>query len=221
MTQAVPQRGGGGSSGLYDVLELILDRGLVIDAFVRVSLVGVISADTQLLLPDFRASERTYQLLTQVSGRAGRRSEIEGEVVIQTAHPDHPAVRASFQKDYSTMYSDELATRQELNYPPFSRFIVLEFRSEDQREAERHAKLFRQLLPTDSPAMQVLGPTPALIWKLRNYYRYQIVIKNPKAVDPAGKIFAAAFADAHGRYHAEHGRNSVQMIVDVDAQGMG
>jgi primosomal protein N' (replication factor Y) len=189
--------------------------------FSRVSLVGVISADTQLLLPDFRASERTYQLLTQVSGRAGRRSEIEGEVVIQTAHPNHPAVRASFQKDYATMYGEELASRQELNYPPFSRFIVIEFRSEDQREVEKHARLFRQLLPTDSPAMQVLGPTPALIWKLRNYYRYQIVIKNPKAIDPAGKIFAAAFADAHDRYHAEHGKSSVQLIVDVDAQGMG
>jgi primosomal protein N' (replication factor Y) len=189
--------------------------------FSRVSLVGVISADTQLLLPDFRASERTFQLLTQVAGRAGRRSEIEGEVVIQTAHANHPAVQASFKKDYLTMYNDELATRKELNYPPFSRFIVLEFRSEDQAEANQHSQMFRRLLPSDNPAMTVLGPTPALIWKLRNFYRYQIVIKNLKAVDPGGKIFAAVFADAYERYRKEHGKNSVQMIVDVDAQGMG
>jgi primosomal protein N' (replication factor Y) len=189
--------------------------------FSRVSLVGVISADTQLLLPDFRASERTFQLLTQVAGRAGRRSNVEGEVVIQTAQANHPAVQASFKKDYLTMYNDELVTRKELNYPPFSRFIVIEFRSEDQKEAETHARHFRQLLPSESPAMEIMGPTQALIWKLRNFYRYQIVIKNLKAVDPGGKIFARIFADAHDRYRAEHGKGGVQLIVDVDAQGMG
>ena len=120
-----------------------------------------------------------------------------------------------------TMYNDELATRRELNYPPFSRFIVIEFRSEDEKEAESHSRHFRLLMPSESPAMQIMGPTQALIWKLRNFYRYQIVIKNLKAVDPGGKIFAKMFADAHDRYRAQHGKGSVQLIVDVDAQGMG
>ncbi|MDB5034623.1 MAG: primosomal protein [Chlorobi bacterium] len=189
--------------------------------FSRVSLVGVISADTQLLLPDFRASERAYQLLTQVAGRAGRRSNMEGEVVIQTAHPEHPAIQASFFKNYAMLYNDELATRRELNYPPFARFIVVEFRSEDQRETEKHARLFRGLLPSRTPEMDIMGPVTALIEKLRNQYRYQIVIKNSRVTDPGGKIFYRIFSEAYERYSADHGKSSVQVIVDVDAQGMG
>lgn len=189
--------------------------------FSRVSLVGVISADTQLLLPDFRASERTYQLLTQVAGRAGRRSNLEGEVVIQTAHPNHPAIQASFSKNYQMLYSQELMARNELNYPPFSRFIVVEFRSEDQREAESHGRLFRTLLPSQHQAMDIMGPAAALIWKLRNQYRYQIVIKNSRLVDPGGKAFYKIFSEAYELYHQKHAKNSVQIIVDVDAQGMG
>jgi primosomal protein N' (replication factor Y) (superfamily II helicase) len=208
------------ASGEVDILlgTQMVAKGL---DFSRVSLVGVISADTQLLLPDFRASERAFQLLTQVAGRAGRRSNMEGEVIIQTAHPNHPAIQASFGKNYMMLYNEELQVRRELNYPPFARFIVIEFRSEDQKETEHHARIFRQLLPTGLPALDILGPTAALIWKLRNLYRYQIVIKNSKAVDPAGKIFYKVFSDAYERYHKEHAKSTVSIIVDVDAQGMG
>lgn len=189
--------------------------------FSRVSLVGVISADTQLLLPDFRASERTYQLLTQVAGRAGRRSNVEGEVVIQTAHPNHPAIEASRLKNYMMLYNEELHTRRELNYPPFARFIVLEFRSESKQETEQQARAFRELLPSEHPALQINGPTAALIEKLRNLYRFQIVIKNIRAADPAGRIFYRIFSDALDRYHTDHAKATTQVIVDVDAQGMG
>ncbi len=189
--------------------------------FSRVTLVGVISADTQLLLPDFRASERTFQIITQVAGRAGRRGGMEGEVVIQTAHPNHPAIQAAFAKDYMLMYNDELRNRHELRYPPFSRFNVLEFRSEDRKSAEDHARGFRALLPSQHPALEILGPTPALIWKLRNLYRYQIVIKNLKAADPGGKIFASILGAAHQNYLNTLGSSSVQIIIDIDAQGMG
>lgn len=187
--------------------------------FSRVSLVGVISADTQLLLPDFRATERTYQLLTQVSGRAGRRSAVEGEVVIQTAHPDHLAIRASFAKNYSQLYNEEIAVRRELNYPPFSRFIVIEFRGENQKETENHAREFRTLLPSRAPEFEIMGPTAALIYKLRNLFRFQIVVKNIRTADPGGKRFMDAFAAASDRYHGAHMRSHVQMVVDVDAQG--
>jgi primosomal protein N' (replication factor Y) len=188
--------------------------------FSRVSLVGVVSADTQLLLPDFRASERTFQLLTQVAGRAGRRSAVEGEVVIQTAHPEHPAVQAAFAKNYRQMYDEELRARRQLNYPPFSRFIVIEFRAADQRDAEQAARAFRSLLPPSGPACEILGPVAALIWKLRNLYRYQIVVKNHKAADPGGRIFARAFSSAYEAYREKHGKSNVQVIVDVDAMGM-
>ena len=189
--------------------------------FSRVSLVGVISADTQLLLPDFRASERTFQLITQVAGRAGRRGGMEGEVVVQTAHPEHPAIQAAFAKNYRMMYSDELHNRQALLYPPFARFIVIEVKSEDQKEAEQHAKLFRGLLPAKHPALDIIGPTQSLIWKLKNAYRYQIIVKNNKATDPGGRQFHQVFSRAYEKYREDHGKQSVQIIVDVDAQGMG
>lgn len=207
------------ASGEVDILlgTQMVAKGL---DFSRVSLVGVISADTQLLLPDFRASERTFQLLTQVAGRAGRRNAVEGEVVIQTAHPNHPAIQASFSKDYLMMYQDELRMRQELRYPPFARFIVIEFRSADQAEAEKHAKIFRHMLPNEHVAMEVLGPTSALIWKLRNLYRYQIVIKNIRATDPGGKVFGRIFSRVYETYQEKHARPTVQIIVDIDAQGM-
>jgi len=187
--------------------------------FPRVSLVGVVSADTQLLLPDFRATERTYQLLTQVAGRAGRRSAVEGEVVIQTSHPDHLAIRASFSKNYHQLYNEELSVRRELRYPPFSRFIVIEFRGENQRETENAARTFRTLLPSASDLFEILGPAAALIYKLRNQYRYQIVVKNLRDRDPGGKRFYAAYADAFDRYLGSGSRHDVQVIVDVDAQG--
>ncbi len=187
--------------------------------FPRVSLVGVVSADTQLLLPDFRSGERTFQLITQVSGRAGRRSETPGEVIVQTGSPEHPAIRAAFSKDYIGMYEDEILSRQELGYPPFSRFILIEFRSKEREDAEKHARVFRQLLPKQHPAIEILGPTAALIWKLRSYYRYQIFVKNFRAKDPGGREFAKVFAAAHGIYRKEHAAKSVQVIVDVDAQG--
>jgi len=189
--------------------------------FSRVTLVGVVSADTQLLIPDFRASERTFQLITQVAGRAGRRGGLEGEVVVQTAHPNHPAIQAAFAKDFMMMYNEELRNRQELKYPPFSRFNLLEFRSENLREAEDHARKFRALLPTAHPALDILGPSPALISKLRNLYRFQIVIKNIKAADPGGKVFVAILSKAYETYLGTIGSPSVQIIVDIDAQGIG
>lgn len=187
--------------------------------FSRVSLVGIVSADSQLNLPDFRASERTYQLITQVAGRAGRRSGLEGDVVIQTCNINHPAIQASFTKDYLAMYNFEIQTRKELQYPPYSRFVLIEIRSEDKSEAENHADIFRRLLPTNNPIMQVLGPAPALIWKLRNQYRFQIFVKNIKHLDPAGKKFKEIFVNALETYNQKHAKKSVQLIIDIDSMG--
>lgn len=204
--------------GMIDVLlgTQMVAKGL---DFPRVSLVGVVSADTQLLLPDFRSGERTFQLITQVAGRAGRRSDTPGEVIVQTGNPEHPAIRAAFSKDYMAMFEEELQGRKELGYPPFSRFILIEFRSKEREEAEQHARTFRKLLPNQHPALEILGPTAALIWKLRGYYRYQIFVKNFRAKDPGGREFARIFAGAHDIYRKDHAHRSVQLIVDVDAQG--
>lgn len=187
--------------------------------FPRVSLVGVVSADTQLLLPDFRSGERTFQLITQVAGRAGRRSDVPGEVIVQTAHPEHPAIAASFSRDYRSMIDRELADRRELGYPPFSRFVVVEFRSKNEEEASRHARVFRDLLPETDPAFEILGPTAALLWKLRDWYRFHLHIKNFKQTDPGGRRFSSLFGSALRRYRADHASRGVELIVDVDAQG--
>ncbi len=185
--------------------------------FPRVSLVGVVSADTQLMLPDFRAGERTFQLITQVAGRAGRRREVPGEVVVQTAHPDDPSIQSAFRKDYRGMYQHELAARMELRYPPFSRFVVIEIRSKEQQLAEKHARAFRSFLPDSGPALDILGPTAALLWKLRGWYRYHIHIKNIKSHDPGGKLFFRHFRTAYARYQKEVAERGVEIIVDVDA----
>lgn len=185
--------------------------------FPRVSLVGVVSADTQLMLPDFRSGERTFQLITQVAGRAGRRSDLPGEVIVQTSQPEAPSVQAAFRKDYLEMYENELHSRLELRYPPFSRFIVVELKSKDESLAGEHARKFRSYLPSGTEALEILGPTAALFWKLRGWFRFQIYIKNIKAHDPGGRIFFGQFQRAFELYQKNDATRSVEMIVDVDA----
>ncbi len=186
--------------------------------FPRVSLVGVVSADTQLMLPDLRSGERTFQLITQVAGRAGRRSDVPGEVLVQSGHPENPAITTAFRRDYHAMYETELRDRRALRYPPFSRFILIEFRSKDEGLAEEHGRLFRSLLPQSDPTTEILGPTAALLWKLRDWYRFQIHCKNIKANDPGGRHFFAMFKEAWERYRSDHADKRVDLIVDVDAQ---
>ncbi|MDQ1266637.1 MAG: hypothetical protein QG635_1789, partial [Bacteroidota bacterium] len=115
--------------------------------FARVSLIGAVNADIQLFLSNFRASERTFQLLTQVSGRAGRSREYRGEVIIQTSHPDNPAIVAVLRSSYDEFYENEIIHRQDALYPPFSRFVHIEFSSKDEKKADSHAKIFAGQLP--------------------------------------------------------------------------
>jgi primosomal protein N' (replication factor Y) len=191
--------------------------------FPRVTLVGVISADTQMLLPDFRASEATYQLLTQVAGRAGR-STLAGEVVIQTLQPGHYSLRHVVAHDFRGFYDEEIEHRKELSYPPFSRIVLVEFSGTDEAEVGRHAKRFAEAIITRNTqrAMEVLGPADAPIPKLRNLHRKQVVIKDLKSVDAGGNILRAALTRASGDYEKgnEGGRTGVRMTIDVDPQGM-
>ena len=147
-----------------------------------VTLVGVISADTSLYLPDFRAAERTFQLLTQVAGRAGR-SRRGGQVIVQTYHPEHYAVQAAARHDYRSFFEQELTFRQQLGYPPFSRLIALRFRHRDahlcRTEAERlgrwlDAEIRRLGLPAD-----LIGPAPCFFSRIAGQWRWQIVIRAP------------------------------------------
>lgn len=190
--------------------------------FPRVTLVGVISADTQMLLPDFRASERTFQLLTQVAGRAGR-SKLSGEVIIQTLQPSHYSLKHASTHDFEGFYKEELEYRRELDYPPFSRLVLIEFRGERENEVAHHVKKFSELLLGRSGKwFSVLGPADAAIPKIKNMYRKHIVIKNFKSADPGGTQMRSALLSARQQFEASPlGKNrSVQMVIDVDPHSM-
>jgi len=142
----------------------------------NVTLVGVISADIGLGFPDFRAAERTFQILTQMSGRAGR-GDLPGVVLIQTINPDHYAVRLAAQHDYPGFYQRELEFRRAMRYPPFSAMANVLVRSEKQEAAMRMSADLGQLLTPPPEKLKIMGPAEAPVVRLKNEYRYQFLIK--------------------------------------------
>jgi len=147
-----------------------------------VTLVGVISADTALNLPDFRSGERTFQLLTQVAGRAGR-GLLGGRVVIQTYQPDHYAVEAAAEHDYQCFAGQELAFRREQGYPPYSRLTKLVYEDTDYYRAQTNAEGLAEVLRTalarhGVPTTNLIGPAPPFFARLRGRYRWQILLRH-------------------------------------------
>jgi len=189
--------------------------------FAHVTLVGVISADTQMLLPDFRASERTFQLLTQVAGRAGR-STLAGEVVVQTMQPGHYSLKHVLTHDYKGFYKEELAYREELNYPPFSRIVLLEFKGKSEAEIHKQAALFAQLLRevNTEKAYEVLGPADAAIPRIKNLFRKHIIIKVHRSKDPGGSVIREAIRRARESFESQLTSGRAMLTIDVDPQGM-
>lgn len=204
-------------SGEADILlgTQMVAKGLDFD---RVTLVGVISADTQMLLPEFRAAERTFQLLTQVAGRAGR-STLTGEVIIQTHQPDHYTLQHVLDHDFKAFHMHELETRRELTYPPFSRIVLVETKGKIEARVRRSAERLAALLSGKDGPMQILGPAPAVIEKIKGDYRWHIIIKNPKSTDPAGVLLRRDLQRALTAYEARP-EPGVRVIVDVDPVGM-
>ena len=149
----------------------------------NVTLVGVISADTGFSVPDFRASERGFQLLTQVAGRAGR-GDFKGKVLYQTYNPDYYAFQTAKSQDYEKFFETEIKARQEFDYPPFSQIIRLIISSVNNFRAEKSAMEIALRLNTMtekfgfSEYLEILGPTPCIISKINGHYRFQILIKN-------------------------------------------
>lgn len=148
--------------------------------FANVTLVGVLNADTALNLPDFRSSERTFQLLTQVSGRAGR-GEKKGEVLIQTFNPEHYAIQLAKEHDYEGFYRMEMGIRHQTDYPPYYYTVKLTVsHQEEMRAAQKAYQLGEQLKQALSPQSILLGPTPGAILRIKNRYYYQLIIKYKK-----------------------------------------
>src|SRR6266850_2079937 len=147
--------------------------------FPMVTLVGIIVADLQLYLPDFRAAERTFQLLTQVAGRAGR-GERAGEVILQTYDPDHPALRCAAAQDFEMFYEQEAAERMELHYPPFGHLVEVEIRGAKKERVIRAAGMIRDALAALARGIDVelLGPAPKPISRIKGAERWHILIRS-------------------------------------------
>jgi primosomal protein N' (replication factor Y) len=166
--------------------------------FQRVTLVGVVSADFLLSLPDFRAAERTFQLLTQVAGRAGR-GDLPGRVLIQTYYPEHYAIQDAVRQDYVSFYERELHYRRMMGYPPFTSLANVIVRDTNLENAIRWSrKLSEYFLPHDGKGMRILGPASAPLARLKKEHRYQFLLKSPKRSVLTKLLSGAlAFCDAN------------------------
>jgi primosomal protein N' (replication factor Y) (superfamily II helicase) len=182
--------------------------------FDRVSLVGIFDADRMLHFPDFRSFERTYQMLTQVSGRAGRKDKA-GKVVIQTDNPEHKIYRFIAENDYLSLYEMEIEERRRFFYPPFSRIIKLTVRNPEKEIAEKSAlKIFQQLVPKFGKE-RVLGPETPVINKIRNYYLQNIFIKLEREGINLPKTKSFIMENISQVMLGKEFRNT-QVITDVD-----
>ncbi len=159
--------------------------------FPGVTLVGVVTADTVLNLPDFRAAERTFQLLTQVSGRAGR-GKGEGRVIIQTYHPDHYGIQAAAGHDYHSFYREELELRRALLYPPFTDLVRFLLSGSDEALLWEAAGCLRTLLEKSGGAAELLGPAQAPLYRLKSDYRVHLMLKGERLVSSAHHLQKAA-----------------------------
>lgn len=182
--------------------------------FENVTLVGIVAADMSLNVDDYRAAERTFDLITQVSGRAGR-GAYEGRAVIQTYNPDNETVQSAARQDYEEFYRDEIELRKMLVYPPFCEFVNFIFVSDDRYKAEKTAKRFWQELKNASQNFGIIlypvGEAP--LFKINNKYRYRFLMKSrysEKLYDCIGSLYK--------KYVSE--RNSSQIVIDVNPSNM-
>ena len=184
--------------------------------FNDVTLVGVINADTQLHLPDYRAAERTFDLIEQVAGRAGR-AELEGQVMVQTYEANNPAIRAAATYDRKLFLLDEMPKRRELGYPPYMRLADVQIWGEQEDEVRKTAQKLQLEVAQcvqkhDAEGWQVLAATPCVIGKLRNSYRWHILVKAPLDADIA-KLLLPLF-------RSRKVDRKVNVAVDIDPQSL-
>ncbi|MBI5286131.1 MAG: primosomal protein N', partial [Deltaproteobacteria bacterium] len=181
--------------------------------FPEVTVVGVVSADTPLHIPDFRSTERTFQLITQVAGRAGR-GEVPGEVIVQTLNPEHYCLQKALAYDYIGFFEEELERRREVFYPPFCRLINLRLEGNNEKRVLETAKRLKgvavKTLEGFRADVQVLGPAPAFLYKLRGRYRWQMMVKG-RDVKRLHQMVGMVLAGFH-----EKRLSGVDLIVDVD-----
>ncbi len=178
--------------------------------FPGITLVGVIAADASLNIPDFRGAERTFQILTQVSGRGGRGDD-PGRVVIQTFNPDHYVIRRAKEHDYAGFYADELPLRRQVAYPPFSRLVGLHFSSLQKGEGKKAVQEFgsraRALAATAGGNVDVIGPAESPLARIRGRYRWQLLLRGRES---------RPLLLLTRRLLEGTGRSGLEILVDVD-----
>jgi primosomal protein N' (replication factor Y) len=176
----------------------------------NVTLVGVLNADAALSMPDFRAAERSFHLLVQVAGRAGR-GDVKGRVLIQTRTPDHPAVAFAASHDVTGFIEQEMVLRQELNYPPFSRLALVRVDAVEEPRAQGAAERLARLAKKEGQGAEVLGPAPAPLLRLRNRYRYRFLVRSNDRTALRAALLAVARAPSD---------RQVRVAIDVDPVNM-
>ncbi|KAF0156395.1 MAG: primosomal protein N' [Ignavibacteria bacterium] len=187
--------------------------------FGDVTLVGVVAAETSLWIPDFRADERTFQLLTQVAGRAGR-SEKKGEVIIQTQNQKHFVLQKVLDNDYQSFYQKEIVLREQGEYPPFVRLALIEVKDEKEDKSRGAIKDLFEILKRESKGLKITPPTEAIVYKIKGFFRWQILIKSHKKFDPSGKLLRATLLNTLIEFNQKSRYRDVKLIVDVDPQSI-
>ena len=184
--------------------------------FPDVTLVGVISADTMLNIDDYRSQERTFAVLEQVTGRAGR-AKGDGHSIIQTYSPDNKAIRLMQMHDYEKFYAEEIKVRKAMWYPPFCEMISVIFTGANEKTTARAAKLFAAMLPQkEERKLQILGPVPAYISKIKNKYIYRIIIKCENS-DKLNECLSVA----RNRINENDNFKTVTVVIDKNPNNMG
>jgi primosomal protein N' (replication factor Y) len=181
--------------------------------FDHVSLVGILDADGLLSFADFRVNERAFQLMEQVSGRAGRKHE-QGKVIIQAMNVQHPVLQWVQEHDYNAFFDAELEKRREFFYPPFSRMVQLTLKHKDQDLLERAAARLAGALVSDL-GNYISGPAIPVIGRMRNLYIREIMIRLPKETG-MGPKYKQVIRNQINLLHAEKEYRSIQVIPDVD-----
>ncbi len=197
--------------GEYDILvgTQMIAKG---HDFPNVTLVGIVNADTGLHFPDFRAAERTYQLITQVAGRAGRGARA-GHVIVQTFHPEHYAIRCAVSGDEEEFYRREVEVRQSMGYPPFGFLTKLLVQGKDSDKVENEATRCADLLRQEDSGCQILGPVPAPIAKVQGRHRFQVLVKSNSRTSLHDVVAAL-------RRQSKSRRGGVEVQIDVDPYSM-
>ena len=186
--------------------------------FPSVTLVGVVYADLSLHIPDFRSSERTFQLLTQVAGRAGR-GKVPGTVIIQAHNPEHYVFDYVPRHDYNGFFDKELVLREKLNYPPFTRLVALEIESESEAEGQQATQQLHGFLEEpvrQSPGVEILGPSRAAMYRINNRFRWHLILRS-KDTDALQGLVNQCLAQAQLRKITS---GKTKITVDVDPMNL-